>query len=733
MVLRGSPERWDFFHGQMREAIASRGLADPAHRKRAHAAIAAHLAGLDPADPVRCTERMVHLIGADDVEGAARAYAASEGAELAGASVALAQAAGLAELHGKEGVEWVCGLVGVDLGTSGLSHVLERFNGPLHIEAGRVCETAVRRRLLGSVIEGWRSLQETDPANTKPELELEISFDWMGMLEGPANPSEARRWFELAHQSIRRRAQRGAVSAADLRALCGSFVKRGQFEAPVDPAQARDWLEQGVGLAEQLVQLEPKSVLFLCDLSGALLALGSLEARYDTPKARRLFGQALEIRHRIKLGGPDEIRGEQDDPDGLRALMLTCNEIGQVTDDENEARQWFERSLEIAEGLLRSDPDNPERLRDISVALNRVADLGAATEPAKQRICIEQGLEIARRLLLVEPENRMYLRDMEVWLNRLGGVHAGADPTMARDLIEQSIEIARGLVSLEPDNRKYLHDLSAGYYALGGVDIRVNPARARLCWDRGVEAARRLVQMEPTDRVYTRLLADLLGQAGWLHAETDPGVARPCLVECLGLRQELVRLDPRCAGDLLNLSVSLLSQLGRLDAPWDVDKAREWLERSIEVTLRLVQLDPDNTDHLSKLSACYSRLGALDAAIGPGRRRELFEKSVRTCSRIVDLEPSSQRAREDLAREEGNLRILLLRQAAGLPDSSGARATPAPAPAALPTFTPTAHPGADPERAYQLNVAHIEAMRAWNALPWYKRLITPKPERPTGI
>jgi len=45
----------------------------------------------------------------------------------------------------------------------------------------------------------------------------------------------------------------------------------------------------------------------------------------------------------------------------------------------------------------------------------------------------------------------------------------------------------------------------------------------------------------------------------------------------------------------------------------------------------------------------------------------------------------------------------------------------------------TAHPKADPERAMRLNLEHIKAMKRWNALPWWRRIRTQKPMRPTGI
>lgn len=47
--------------------------------------------------------------------------------------------------------------------------------------------------------------------------------------------------------------------------------------------------------------------------------------------------------------------------------------------------------------------------------------------------------------------------------------------------------------------------------------------------------------------------------------------------------------------------------------------------------------------------------------------------------------------------------------------------------------TSMGHQAADPERATRLNLEHIAKMRSWNALPWWKRLVAKKPERPRGI
>jgi CHAT domain len=45
----------------------------------------------------------------------------------------------------------------------------------------------------------------------------------------------------------------------------------------------------------------------------------------------------------------------------------------------------------------------------------------------------------------------------------------------------------------------------------------------------------------------------------------------------------------------------------------------------------------------------------------------------------------------------------------------------------------TPHPAANPERAARLNIQYIQDLKNWQALPWWKRLRTKKPDRPTGI
>jgi hypothetical protein len=72
--------------------------------------------------------------------------------------------------------------------------------------------------------------------------------------------------------------------------------------------------------------------------------------------------------------------------------------------------------------------------------------------------------------------------------------------------------------------------------------------------------------------------------------------------------------------------------------------------------------------------------------------------------------------------------------AEALPAPVDVASGPAAAPAhAVSAVSSLAHQGADPERAFRLNVEYQQALARWRALPWWRRLRAKKPVPPTGI
>jgi tetratricopeptide (TPR) repeat protein len=101
-----------------------------------------------------------------------------------------------------------------------------------------------------------------------------------------------------------------------------------------------------------------------------------------------------------------------------------------------QARQFYQKALEIAERLVRQEPERADYLRDLSVSYNKMGDLmGRLGEDEQARQFYRKDLEIAERLVRQEPERADYQTDLVVSLVRSG----------TRESLEKALAILRRL------------------------------------------------------------------------------------------------------------------------------------------------------------------------------------------------------------------------------------------------------------------------------------------------
>lgn len=123
-------------------------------------------------------------------------------------------------------------------------------------------------------------------------------------------------------------------------------------------------------------------------------------------------------------------------------------------------------------------------------------------------------------------------------------------------------------------------------------------------------------------------------------------------------------------------------------------EAQSAFSRQVAAAEKLAAAEPADGHRARMLATCYTNLADFDALVGHTERAEL----------------NRGKAEQVLARLQ---------------------ALYAPQPASA--SQPQSHAGADPERAFRLNLAHQEALAAWRALPTWRRAVTKKPVPPTGI
>ncbi len=117
-------------------------------------------------------------------------------------------------------------------------------------------------------------------------------------------------------------------------------------------------------------------------------------------------------------------RQEPDRADYQRDLSVSCIKMGDLMCDAGEgeqARVYYQKSLEIRERLARQEPDRADYQRDLSVSCDRMGDLmRAAGEGEQARVYYRQSLEIAERLARQEPHRADYQADLVLSLWRMG-------------------------------------------------------------------------------------------------------------------------------------------------------------------------------------------------------------------------------------------------------------------------------------------------------------------------
>ncbi len=174
------------------------------------------------------------------------------------------------------------------------------------------------------------------------------------------------------------------------------------------------------------------------------------------------------------------------------------------------------------------------------------------------------------------------------------------------------------------------------------------------------------------------------------------------------LHQEVERIyrelnDKQGLQAVLNNEAWVLADSGELDEAMKLYREKENICREIGDPVGIV----------------YSLLGQIQILESKGRPQEALQLVDEAEKFVINLDPminlNLDRLRFDLSE--------MLKTTHGRETHSDRQAVD----------IPTPHPGANAERAAQLNIQYQQELAQWNALPWWKRLGVKKPEPPKGI
>jgi tetratricopeptide (TPR) repeat protein len=673
LIQRGSSGLWSFYHQELRHGVRRHFGSSSEYLVRVHAAAASYLATLPADNPLRRTERMHHLIGADHRAGAAILYAESEH----GSEELRAQTESLADLFRTrdDALDWVGSLLD-DARLSPPQELLlgEKLMYPLHDALAAEGRVEERRALLALVREHIARRAGGVPPGPKRDLVLrQHAVSLLRLADLAFDGGDVAVAQEL-YEAYARQAEEAEATALDRRMggldLCVAFERLGTLaERRGDVEQARASFQRQLDVASTLVGSWPDDLESLRQVASALERLGKVALSEGDDVASARLAEAAQVHDRIALvSGAGvassaleirarlaEARDELDEardllerheallheralaaPEDVEAQVAWANSLEQLGDvalaagDPDAARRSFLHARELAARLASQLPDDVGVRRNWSTALEKVGDVALQeADFAHARQCYEQSLRIREDLHAALPGDVQARRDVGLAHERLGQVK-DQPPETRVDHLERAVVIFADLYADLPGNEEAGRTLALGHFALSEALAEI-PERGIEAHEHGGRAHELLSDLRASGRRLepkaTHLLAFLdthFGSSGrWTHP---------------------VSPDHQAADDELNMRGMLGAEAL---AAGKYRKAKRSFRRSLELA-REIDHPPSIVRACGSLGELHANTGdvaaaleLLNEAIAIARANDLPVEEGQTLMRLGDLYSSA--------------------------------------------------------------------------------------------
>ncbi len=272
------------------------------------------------------------------------------------------------------------------------------------------------------------------------------------------------------------------------------LARRGQ---PGDADAALGHFRRSLEYSEAVYKALPESAAAGRDVAVSLDKLGSFLARRgaegDPEKALAHFTRCLEISTKFFKVKPDSA-------DSKRDVALSLERLGSFlsashdADDRKKALEHLKGSLELREELYRAEPQSSDAGRELSITMEKVADLlarfGDKADAEKTLTLFTRSLEIREGLMRQFPFSGQTARDLSVGLNKLGDfllvLGRPGDDVLALKHFTRDLEISEKLLKANPGSQQAARDVVISRYKLAGYAQKRGDATAEEAHGRAI-------------------------------------------------------------------------------------------------------------------------------------------------------------------------------------------------------------------------------------------------------
>ena len=350
----------------------------------------------------------------------------------------------------------------------------------------------------------------------------------------------------------------------------------------------------------------------------AALAIRLLYDAYDRKSA------TVESAHHRSVWLPHAAANLDHAPRGGEAARQTvwvCIFIGDfrtARGDLSGALDAYGFGQRIAEAAARSQPDNDQWQRNLSVSYNRVGGVQAAQGKLGEALAsFQASLAIFERLATADPGNAGWQRDLSVSYNRVGEVLV-AQGKLGEALAssQASLAIRERLAKADPENAEWQRNLSVSYARVGDAFVAQGKlGEALASFQASLAIAERLAKADPGNAEWQRDLSVSYNKVGGVQAAQGKlGEALASFQASLAIRERLAKADPGNAGWQRDLAVSHAKLADVYGKQGETGKARGALAAGREIMARMTKLAPDHAVWKRDLAWFEAEIAALDGA-----------------------------------------------------------------------------------------------------------------------
>jgi len=655
LVRRGSLGQYDFFHQQMRQAVARRYPGDTDQQNEWHDQIATFLATLPATDPLRQSEGMYHLIAADNLAAAAFQYAGEEdSALLEGDTRALAGSI-LQGMHRSPnpGLEWVLRLLDAPgLTPEQKGRLCQRFVLELNAAIASQSNLATQMALLQPVQAVLRGLAAADPADNALQSALAASLNETAFILRDQGDSAAAQ--AAYQQALAIRQHLAAADPANVmwqHGLAVSLDGLGDVRRlQNDHTAALADYQEALAIAARLAEAHPENPEWQHDLAVSHSKTGDmLRVQGDPGAALQAFLNAHALFEKLAKADPDNFSRHH-------ALAVSSDKLGELYRDRGDlaaALAAYQQALSIREKLTANDPACAEWQHDLSVSYYQMGNvLSAQGDLAAAHSSYQNAIAPAAKLAEADPANSEWQHSLSVIYEKLGDLYtARGELDNALSACQISFTAAEKLAQTDPGNAEWQFGLATSYEKLGYICAAQDYLQDALaCYQNSLAIMENLAAADPGSRPWQHALAGAHANVGSiLHQLGQPEEALRCLIQSQTIMEKLTASDPDNSLWQRDLSVSLEKLGDAYSAQGNLAAALATYQKLHAIRAELAAADPGDSSLQRDLSLSFGRLG--DVALGRGdlpAALAAFQNMLAIAERLAAGDPANSTWQRDL-------------------------------------------------------------------------------------